>query len=166
MTIETIEKDVVETTEQLIEMSKDICWNTISNNCTYIITEIDNSLRGNTVKGRETIKKNDQKKKDKPLSQIVLELQAIYPNLYDVVLTMYRALPNKSIIEIRYYPKSAFDKAYFDKIKDKIPLIHPSILIPPYINSLNPEMKKFDINWQHGGLRHKWNIFWAKSAPS
>lgn len=36
-------------------------------------------------------------------------------------------------------------------------MLHCKISIPPYVKK--DKIKKFDINWELGGLRYKWNMF-------
>ena len=86
------------------------------------------------------------------------ELMLLYDDLYDVNLYIYKALKDKTIIDIRYFLKSSLDKDYLEKVKDKKPMLHCKIVQPPYIHYKSKE--KFDVNWDLGGMRYYWNLFW------
>ena len=156
MTIDTLDKDLKSLTGNLLEMARYWTWNNISNDCKYILTEIINSDK-NLFEQRKLRKRLNDLKIPKDLDLIVPDLKAIFENIYDLNLYVYKAKAEQTIIEIQYYPKSSLDKDYFEKVKDNKPMLHCKIDIPPYADD---NKTKFDINWIHGGLRHEWKMFW------
>ena len=53
--------------------------------------------------------------------------------------------------------------SYRSKIKDNDPMLHCKIGIPPYRKD---ESDKYDVNWELGGFRHRWNMFWWRKNRS
>lgn len=159
MTKENLHNDLAEATKKLLEMARDYSWNTISNNCLYIISEIKESNGKNFFEQRRIRKKENRNKEPKPLQIVAAELEGIYENLYDVVLYVYHSTSKQTVVEIQHYPKSSLDKDYLEKVKDNDPMLHCKVAIPPYSND---NKSKIDINWELGGLRHEWKMFWWK----
>lgn len=151
ITKKTLEEDLKEATASLLDLVRKTCWNTISDNTVYILSEIGS----NSLSKAKRKQKND-KKVTKSLQQITTELQAIYENLYDINLFIYKSERKRTIIEVQYYPKSLFDDDYYQTIKDNAPMLHCKIAIPNYLKN---KKKKFDVNWELGGFRHRWNTF-------
>ena len=87
------------------------------------------------------------------------ELKNIFDDLYDVNLHIHEGRSDNTIIEIRYYLKSNFNKVYANRIKNKDPMLHSKLSIPPYHSD---KTKKFDVNWELGGIRHKLKMFIGK----
>ena len=89
------------------------------------------------------------------------ELTRMYHNLYDINLVIYSARKELTVIDIRYYPKSALDHEYRQTVLDKPPMLHCKVAMPPGLDpGFDETIKKFDINWEHyevtGGLKmHK-----------
>lgn len=156
MKIDSIDKNLKSLTDNLLEMARNRTWNEISNNCKYILTEIIDSEK-NFLELRKIRKQCNDLKIPKDLKQIVPDLKAIFENIYDLNLYVYKAKAELTIIEIQYYPKSSLDKDYFEKVKDNQPMAHCKITNPPYAAD---NKIKFDINWELGGLRHEWKMFW------
>lgn len=150
--------DIEGLTKKLIELSKRLCWNDLSNSCTNILSEITNTEK-NFNENRIGRKRTNAKNKPLGLKQVSKELEKLYSNLYDVNLYVYRATKAKTIIEIQYFLKSSLEKDYFEKIKDNSPMFHCKVSTPIYLKTKD---KKFDVNWELGGLRFKWNMFWYK----
>ena len=98
-----LENKIQEATSSLIDMATNICWNKISRNCVYILSEIDESIGKNFFEQAKNRKKINDKKVPKTLSAIVSELTTIFENLYDINLYIYKSLSNKTIIKIRYF---------------------------------------------------------------
>lgn len=157
MTKENLYNDLKNATGKLLEMARDHSWNTISENCLYIINEIKNSNGKNFFEQRKIRNKENQNKEPRPLQLITLELEAIYENLYDVNLYIYKVTSNSTMVEIRFYPKSSLDKDYLEKVISNEPMLHCKVPIPPYSNE---GKSKFDINWELGGFRHRWKMYW------
>lgn len=157
MTKENLHYDLEEATEKLLGIARDRSWNTISNNCLYIISEIKDSNGKNFFEQRLIRKKVNRNKKPKPLQLAISELESIYENLYDVNLHVFHSTLKQTVVEIQFYPKSSLDKDYVEKVKDNDPMLHCKVAIPPYSND---DKSKFDINWELGGLRHEWKMYW------
>ena len=156
MTIDTLDKDLKCLTDDLLEMARNLTWNEISNDCRYILTEIIDSDK-NFFEQRKLRKRLNDLKIPKDLNLIVPDLKTVFDNIYDLNLYVYKAKAEQTIIEIQYYPKSSLDKVYFEKVKNNKPMLHCKIATPPYADD---NKIKFDINWEHGGLRHEWKMFW------
>lgn len=160
-----LEKKISDATSSLIDMATDMCWNKISRNCEYIMSKIDESIGINSAERAKIQKKVNEKKTPKLLKVIVVELKEMYENLYDINLHIYKSLPHKTIVEIRYFLKTSHTVEFYPSIIDNEPMLHCKVAKPSYVtmfsNSSKPE-KKFDINWELGGIRHEWNKFLGK----
>mgnify|MGYP003631380885 CR=1 FL=1 len=160
-----LENKIQDATSSLIDMASDICWNKISRNCEYIISEIDESIGKNFFERAKIRKKVNDKKPPKTLSGIVAELTTIYENLYDINLYIYKSLPNKTIIEIRYFLKTSHTAEFYPTIINNEPMLHCKVARPFYATespNSNKTERKFDVNWELGGIRHEWNLFWSR----
>ncbi|MFT3932375.1 MAG: hypothetical protein QM726_02070 [Chitinophagaceae bacterium] len=158
MTSETLQDEMREAIPLLLKMARDITWNKISDNCKFILTEIIDSSDNFHIQRQKNKKEND-KKKHVSFSEIMLPLQKIYDNLYDINLCIYKAKRNLTIIDIRYYPKSSLHANYRREVSQKPPMIHCKVATPPWLNDKN---EKFDINWEHYASTIKWKLFWAR----
>ena len=151
ITKNNLELNLKEATSTLLEMAKNSCWNEISENTSYIISEIKNALPNRTER-----KKANDKKETKSLGEITTELKAFYENLYDINLYIYKSEKESTIIEILYYPKSSLEPDFYKTVKKNEPMLHMKIGIPIYVNN---KTEKYDVNWELGGIRYKWNNF-------
>ena len=158
VTKNNLELNLKEATSTLLEMARNSCWNKISENTSYIISEIKNDSRNFEIHRFEKNKEN-QKKKPVTLENATAELKSIYQNLYDINLEIYKSQKNKTIVDIRYYPKSALESDYYETVKNNDPMLHCKVGIPPYASN---KSKKYDVNWELGGIRHEWNSFWNR----
>jgi len=154
VTKNNLELHLKEATSTLLGMAKNSCWNKISDNTSYIISETKNDLLKRTER-----KKINNKKKTKSLEQIKVELKDIYENLYDINLYIYKSKKDTTIIEIQYYPKSSLEPDFYENVKENEPMLHCKIRLPSYRKNDN---EKFDANWELGGIRHEWNNFLGK----
>jgi hypothetical protein len=136
-------------------MARDSSFNNISDNCKFIISEIKHSDK-NFFEQNIIRKIDNEKKTSKPLTDIIVELETLYSNLYDVNLYVYKSEKNSTLIEIQYFPRSSLNIECPKKSTTPETTLHCKVVIPLY-TSENKE--KFDINWQHGTLNHKWKIF-------
>jgi replication-associated recombination protein RarA len=159
MTKETLKQDIKIATSKLLKMTEESCWNRISDNCVYIVSEIKASNGKNFFEQRVERKRKNDKKRPKTLEQIIVDLESRYKNLYDVNLYIYHAKKDKTIVEIQYLPKSSLETDYYEKVKDNKPMLHSKIGIPPYRGE---KTERYDVNWELGGLRHDWKMFWWK----
>ncbi|WP_425077897.1 hypothetical protein [Psychroserpens sp. S379A] len=164
MNKENLEQNLKEASSTLLEMARSSCWNKISDNTSYIISEITNDNRSILDKRIER-KKVNEKKKNKSLEQITAELKDIYENLYDINLYIYKSKKKSTIIEIQYYPKSSLELDFYETVKRNEPMLHCKIPRPFYVTespNSNKTEPKFDVNWELGGSRHEWNKFIGK----
>ncbi len=160
-----LENKIFEATFKLIDMATEICWNKISRSCEYIISEIDENTAKNYFERAKIRKKVNAKKSPKPLKGIAVELTSIYENLYDLNLHIYKSLPNKTLIEIRYFLKTSHIAEFYPIIITNAPMLHCKVARPSYAaKSPNSDKlnKKFDVNWELGGIRHELNKFLGK----
>ncbi|MCR1026115.1 hypothetical protein NQT66_14935 [Cellulophaga baltica] len=154
-----LEHKISESTSNLIDMANDICWNQISRNCEYIMSEINENIESDYSKIAKKRKNINEKKVPKSLNGIIAELSSIYDNLYDINLHIHKAQSERTIIEIRYFLKTSHTEEFYPKIKENEPMLHCKVAIPPY----RIKNKKFDVNWELGGIRHQWNKFLMKN---
>ena len=161
-----LQEKIRNATSSLTDMANNMCWNKISENCEYIKSEIDESIGKNFFE-RAKIRKNiNDKKSPKSLSGIVADLTEFYENLYDINLYIYKSLPNKTIIEIRYFLKTSHTDEFYPTIKNNEPMLHCKVGIPPYVAKKPNSTEKqelFDVNWELGGIRHEWKKFWWRA---
>ncbi|CAM1371821.1 hypothetical protein [Tenacibaculum xiamenense] len=155
--IYSLKTKIEELTQALFELVEETCWNKLSKNMFYFISEI--------IPFDEEQKNIDTKPTPlksvtlKSLDEIADDLFVLYPNLYDVNFYVYQSFYDKTIIQIKYFPKSSITKNTFRNLETTPPMFHCKISLPVYAKERN---KKFDINWEHGGFRHEWNLFWYK----
>ncbi|NHN24447.1 hypothetical protein FIA58_002060 [Flavobacterium jejuense] len=162
MNKEILETKIADATSRLINTASDLCWNTISRNCFYLLSEIDETIGKNLFEGNKIRKKINEGKTPKSLQEITQDLALLYDNLYDINFYIYKASKDKTIIEIKYFLKTSHTKDFYETIKDNNPMWHGKVAIPPYLSSIGKpakEEKKFDVNWQLGGIRYEWNLF-------
>ena len=158
MTRETLDQTIKDSTKNLIQMVRKHCWNHISDNCVYIISEIENDDKDFFQKRIERNKTN-KTKTPKTIEETTNKLKEIYSNIYDINFYVYKAKKRKTIIEIQYFPKSLLATNFLEKVKENEPIIHCKISQPPYIEK---NTEKFDINWEHNELKYYWKMFWWK----
>lgn len=137
-------------------MARSLSFNHISDNCLYIISEIKVSDKKFSELNKIRIQENSLKT-PKPLADIILSLEVLYPNFYDVNLFVYKAYKKETIIEIQYYPRSSLDIEYRQKTQSQQTTLHCKVANPPYYFETK---EKFDINWEFEPLNHKWKMFW------
>lgn len=153
---ENIHKDIADAVKSLLKMARDSSINKISDNCSFIISEIKHSADNGDDLNKIRKSEND-KKTPKSLADIVADLDKLYPDLYDVNLYVYKADKNSTIIEIQYFPRSSQDIEYQKISATQETMLHCKVAIPPYCSGTN---EKFDINWPLGTFNHKWKMFW------
>jgi len=153
---ENLYKDLSEAVQSLLKLARDSSFNVISENCTSIISEIKHSDK-NFFDRNKIRKAENDKKTPKPLTDIIVDLETLFPNLYDVNLYVYKADKNSTLIEIQYFPRSSLDIEYQKTSETHETMLHCKVAIPPYASD---KKEKFDINWQLGTINHKWKMFW------
>src|SRR5687767_12402204 len=102
MTRETLQKEIEEAVTKLLDLSRALSWNKISNDCRFIMSEITGSEENFHVQ-RVLRKKENDKKVPVTFQEIMLLLENLYDNLYDINLHIYRAENRLTVIDIRYY---------------------------------------------------------------
>jgi len=102
-TKENLESSLKEATKKLLNLARDICWNKISDNTTYIISEIEDiEIPNDFYKSLLARKEANSKKTPKSIEEITIDLNLIFENLYDINLHIYKSEKYKTITEIRY----------------------------------------------------------------
>lgn len=153
---ENLYKDISDVVQNLLKMARDSSFNSISDNCKFIISEIKHSNKN--IFEQDKIRKIDNDKKiPKSLNDIIVELEKLYENLYDVNLYVYKANKYLTIIEIQYFPRSSLDLEYQKIAATQETMLHCKVAVPSYAYD---NKQKFDINWQLGTINHRWKMFW------
>ncbi|MBK1896303.1 hypothetical protein [Chryseobacterium paridis] len=155
MTTQTLEIDLKKSMTNLFQLIEKFCWNKVSQNCLYILSDFNEFGSPNPKNYQNSRRMVNRGKIPKSLDFVVHELDKEYNDLYDITLYVFRAKKNLTIIEIQYYRKSNFDEAYFAVVKDNPPMFHAKISHPVYVRNQDV---KFDINWESGNLRHNLNL--------
>jgi hypothetical protein len=145
MTAATLEEEIQRAIPKLLEMARDLTWNSISDNCMFIMTEIKNG-ENDFYEQRKLNKKMNGKKVPITLAKLMPTLQRLYDVIYDINLHIYKVTKTMTIIDLRYYPKSSLDRDFREKVLHKPPMLHCKIAMPPW---LSDKKEKFDINWEH-----------------
>lgn len=153
---ETLEQHLNDATNALLKIARDLTYNSIADNCLFILSEIINEEGNFDIRRRRRKKRND-KQVPQSLKKLMPQLTDLYTNFYDINLHVYKALKDVTVIEIAYYPKSSLDVDYRKTVIDHSPMLHCKVAVPPY--SLENKIK-FDINWEHEPLSHRWKMFW------
>jgi hypothetical protein len=156
MSKETLEQKLKDATKSLLKMAQDSTYKIISSNCRFILSEIKDE-EGNFDTRRRQRKKINDKKVPQSMQQLLPQLLDLYVNFYDINLHVYKALKNETIVEIAYYPKSSLDADYKERVINNQPMLHCKVAVPMYASE---NKQKFDINWEHEPLHHKWKMYW------
>lgn len=156
MTKDTLKKEIEEAIPSLLEMARELSRNKISDNCKFILIEIKDSDENFNMQ-RVLRKKENNKKVPVTFSEIILPLQNIYENLYDINLQIFRASRRLTVIEILYYPKSSLDPDYKKSVLCNSPMLHCKVAQPPWLTG---KKEKFDINWENKQWVIQWKLFW------
>lgn len=127
-------------TNTLLELARETCWNTLSNDCVYLINRISESDDKEIKK-----KKLPRSTELLTLEELAVELEKLYPQIYDICFFIYQAEKSRTIIEVQYFPKSALEPDFLLEVQDQAPMIHHKIKTPPYWRD---KTKPFDVNWE------------------
>lgn len=158
ITRDNLQQKIEDALPMLFKMARSLTWNQISEDCVFILSEIRDSDR-NFYEQWLAIKRENDRKVPVSFSRIMPSLWALHDNLYDINLHIYRADKDRTIIDIRYYPKSALGKDYRQTVQCQPPMLHCKVVTPPW---LTDKGEQFDINWQHHLLRWRRKLFWAR----
>ncbi|NJM80667.1 MAG: hypothetical protein HC854_15580, partial [Flavobacterium sp.] len=74
MTKENLETKIADATSRLITMACNLCWNTISKNCFYILSEIDETSGKNLFERNKIRKRVNDSISPKSLQEITQDL--------------------------------------------------------------------------------------------
>ncbi|RZJ88593.1 MAG: hypothetical protein EOO60_10895 [Hymenobacter sp.] len=145
---------------QLLQLARSLTWNNISDNCIFIISEITDEPTNAYQRQRLTKRLNDAKR---PLSLAALApaLHQLHGNLHDINLYVYRAAPEVTVVDIRYYPRSSLSPAYREQVATRPPMLHVKVTPPPWVAWAQPP-PKFDINWEHQVIWTWWRTWWFR----
>lgn len=156
MTKETLKSEIQLAITALLEMAEETCTNTLSYNLTYLVSEIKSNHLNFAEERKIRIRENNSKR---PISfnQAIDQLLNQYDNLYDISLSVHKAKKNQTIIDVRFYPLSSLDPEYREIARKRAPMLHCKIANPSYHKG-----NKFDVNWEHGGLKHAWKLYWYR----
>jgi hypothetical protein len=163
ITRENLSERLLEAADSLLELARQSCWNNISSNCSFILSEINNSSN-NFIEETRLNKKLNAKKQPERLDSVIPHLLLIYTNLYEIDLYIYRSSKKLTVIEIAYYLKSSLEPEYQETIADDPPMLYCKVAIPSYKGTFTKynASNKFDINWQHNTIYHQGNMFWFR----
>lgn len=156
MTKETLKSKIQLAIPGLLEMVKESCTNVLSENLVYLVSEIKDSKLNFNEERKIRIAENNAKTPvsfDKAVNQLLEQ----YENLHDVNLFVHKAEKTRTVIDIRFYPKTSLNLEYQESVLNNPPMLHCKISNPMY-----HEGSKFDLNWEHGGIKHKWKLFWYR----
>ncbi|KRB56932.1 hypothetical protein [Flavobacterium sp. Root186] len=154
-----IEEEIKNLTTQLLDLVNHYCWNDISKNLMFILSDISEVKGENFFIQRLNKNKLNKNKILKSFNEAMAAVKEIYHLTYDINLYVYKSEKHQTIIDIRYFLKSQLDADYLKKVINNPPMLHCKITQPPYLKS---DKNKFDVNWELGGLKHNWNMFWWK----
>ncbi|GAA3771439.1 hypothetical protein [Flavobacterium ginsengiterrae] len=156
--MQNIEEEIKNLTTLLFQLADHCCWNTLSKNVVFIISNISDVESEIFPKQRDLRNKQNKNKTPKSFEEAIADLKEIYDSIYDINLYVYKSEKRKTILDIRYFLKSNLDPDFLKTVADNSPLLHSKIAHPPYLR----KNEKFDINWELGGTRHHWKTFWRK----
>lgn len=139
----------------LQRLAKINCWNEISFNYVFIVSDFNEFEGSNFFEQRKARNKVNKFKTALSLDSVIEILNKESHDFYDVNLYIFKASKKETIIEIQYYRKSNLEPNYFEIVKNEKPMFHSKISLPSYFL----EGRKFDVNWELGGIRHSWNHF-------
>jgi hypothetical protein len=156
MKSDTIKIDILNASNSLLTIARDLTHNSISDNFVFIIRIVDKDF--NKISSfYERNKLRNIINNSKPVLTIdnaTKELENIFDQIHEINLYIYKSENIKTIIEIEV---TIFDKSISPK--KEIPQLHCKVPIPPYASQTN---EKFDINWQLETFGSKWKMFWWK----
>ncbi|AYN02347.1 hypothetical protein [Chryseobacterium sp. 3008163] len=144
-----LEVNINGTVSSLIILTKEKCWNKISDKYLYILTDINEFEYVDFHELRTKERKINSEKVPKDIDTVLKFLSEIYSDLYDVNCYIFKSKKDCTIIEIQYFRKSDLDSEYLEKVRGNRPMYHAKMLLPP--NKRN-DLEKFDVNWNNDGI--------------
>jgi hypothetical protein len=131
MTPNTFQRELETGVPQLLDLARSLTWNTLSNNCKFIFSEIKDTDK-DFVEQQQLMIEENEKKNPVLLDELMPTLQKSYSNFYDINLLVYKSTIKMTVIDIRYYPKSLLDDEYQQTIINNPPMLHCKVTIPPW----------------------------------
>lgn len=159
MTTETLSATLAQATANLLKMARETTWNTISEEVRYVIRKTDLAENGNLIDSNRMRKQILDAAPVLTFEQALETLREQYPHLYLIHLYIFRALRNRTIVEIELMEKNQLEGDYRLTVEEKVPEWHCKVAIPPYQSAAK---EKFDINWPVGSWEYRWKMFWRK----
>lgn len=157
ITPETLEVDLERCTQALLGLARNSAWNPISNDCLYIVSEINNE--GALWERWERRIIENRRKRPQPLALVMTELLRRFNDLYDINLFIYKAQRKRTIVDIRYFPKSSLPPELQEQARSSGPMLHAKVAIPSWMHE---KTERFDIHWEYQPWRTRWHMFWAR----
>jgi hypothetical protein len=153
---DTIKMDLLNASQSLLTMARDLTYNNISDNLFFLIRIVDDDYNqmSSIIERNKLRKKINESKPILTIENATKELENIFDQAYEINLYIYRVENNRTIIDIEV---TIFDKSFSNK--KETPIFHCKVPIPPYLYQTK---EKFNINWQLGTWGFKWKMFWWK----
>ncbi|MBZ4034487.1 hypothetical protein K6T82_06900 [Flavobacterium sp. 17A] len=139
----SIENEIENQTTQLLELVNLKCWNTISKNLVFILSNISEVKGDDFFTQQLNRNKINANKTPKSFKEAIADLKEIYDLIHDINLYVYKSEKDRTIIDIRYFLKSKLDPDYLKTVIDNPPMLHSKITLP------HLKEEKFDVNWEH-----------------
>lgn len=158
MAKEILEINIKSAIDDLVKLVDIECINKIHPGFIFIISDTNEFKESSFFDDRKIRNKINRKKIPKPFEDIIKILEQDYFDLYDVNLYIFKAAKKYTIIEIRYFRKSNFDKDYFEIIKDNAPMFHSKIAQPPF----KKPNAKFDVNWKSKNILNYFRLLFHR----
>lgn len=164
LTPETLEAHLREMTACLLVRARAMTYNTLAEDCRYILSEIAGNQSIITERDRFAWL-NQQRLVPHRLAVIMPEVLRRYDNFYDINLCIHQAYRQVTIVDIRYYPKSSLPADYRQRVAQQAPMLHAKVALLWY--EVDKSGHKFDINWKpyapisparHRALLLKWRL--------
>lgn len=149
MTKKEFQEELERCTSLLLNMGRTLSWNKISNNCRFVVSAI--SIEDSATPRIALIQ---AAKPEAPVSLAVAadSLYAIYNDLYDINLYIYKASGKETLIDIKYLLRSAINMDCLSSATNEQPMFGCKVILPPWYK----EGRKFNINWIHNRRFIKW----------
>jgi len=149
---------IIELLSSLDGLVEECCFNSVSRNQLFILSEIDINPKENSRDPLLVRVAEIEAKKSKEvlnLKEVSSRLFSIYPDLYDINVTVFHSMKQKTFIEFSYVRKSHLDDGHPCRMSNVEPMYHAKLTTPFYLKDQN---EKFDVNWQH----QEWKNWWRR----
>ncbi len=146
-----LESKLESATQALLNLASNTSYNTISDNCLYLMSEIRVQDK-NAFEAAKLRKKENDKKVPVTIDAIMPSLLEIFDQLYEIDLLVYKSRKSVTIIDIQVFLKSSLDLEFRKTVVNKPPGLHCKVAIPFWLDN---KKEKFDINWEHNTLNNQ-----------